>query len=90
MLNIQLDDNYTLTSDESNFILNKITINQKTKEPYVSSQSFFGDIEGVLQAYLTHTTRNSNSTSIEELLIEMRTTRRYIKTIIGSEKLMEV
>ena len=89
-MNIKLDENFRVTSDPNNFILNEIKISEKNKEEYVANQSFYGKLEDLFEAYFTKVIMNSKATDIGELLAEIRTTKRYIKTLLGAKSLWKI
>lgn len=47
-MEIKLNDNYVLTSDTYNYILNKITVNKNKNETYLVPIAYYGTIEKLI------------------------------------------
>jgi len=62
MINIQLDEDYTIQSDEHSFILSK-----RYGKRYVHT-AFFSDLQVLLQHYVQLCVRSSDVKTIQELI----------------------
>ena len=70
-MNIDLVDNYVLTSDPHNFILNERLTTQEGKnkgKQYLSVVGFYPTIAQALRGLVTKKLRNSDLTSAKDLL----------------------
>lgn len=87
-MNIRIDKDYKLTSDERNVILTKISIGQsgKSKGKEVESNvGYYGNIEHALNDYLRIKINTSQATSINELKAEIREVKQTIKNMMEDE-----
>jgi hypothetical protein len=87
-MNIRIDKDYKLTSDERNVILTKISIGQsgKSKGKEVESNvGYYGTIEHALNDYLRIKINTSQATSINELKAEIREVKQIIKKMLEVE-----
>lgn len=87
-MNIRIDKDYKLTSDERNVILTKISIGQsgKSKGKEVESNvGYYGTIEHALNDYLRIKINTSQATSINELKAEIREVKQTIKNMMEDE-----
>jgi hypothetical protein len=87
-MNIRIDNDYKLTSDERNVILTKISIGQsgKSKGKEVESNvGYYGNIEHALNDYLRIKINTSQATSINELKAEIREVKQIIKKMLEVE-----
>ncbi len=87
-MNIRIDNDYKLTSDERNVILTKISIGQsgKSKGKEVESNvGYYGNIEHALNDYLRIKINTSQATSINELKAEIREVKQIIKNMMEDE-----
>jgi hypothetical protein len=87
-MNIRIDNDYKLTSDERNVILTKISIGQsgKSKGKEVESNvGYYGNIEHALNDYLRIKINTSQATSINELKAEIREVKQTIKNMMEDE-----
>ena len=84
-MNIRIDKDYKLTSDERNVILTKISIGQsgKSKGKEVESNvGYYGTIEHALNDYLRIKINTSQATSINELKEEIREVKKTIQKMM--------
>jgi hypothetical protein len=87
-VNIRIDNDYKLTSDERNVILTKISIGQsgKSKGKEVESNvGYYGTIEHALNDYLRIKINTSQATSINELKAEIREVKKTIQRMMEDE-----
>ena len=87
-MNIRIDKDYKLTSDERNVILTKISIGQsgKSKGKEVESNvGYYGTIEHALNDYLRIKINTSQATSINELKAEIREVKKTIQRMMEDE-----
>lgn len=87
-MNIRIDNDYKLTSDERNVILTKISIGQsgKSKGKEVESNvGYYGTIEHALNDYLRIKINTSQATSINELKAEIREVKKTIQRMMEDE-----
>jgi hypothetical protein len=91
-MRVQLDDRFIITSDESNFILKEVRISEgeKTKGEIIETPvGYYGNLEHLFDAYLNKTLMKSNATEFAELLMEIRTVKRYIQSLLNLKGLWE-
>ena len=84
-MNIRIDDNYKLTSDERNVILTRVTIGQSGKsegEEIEKNIGYYGNIEHALSDYLKIKINTSEATSINELKAEIREVKKTIQGLL--------
>lgn len=72
-MRVQLDDKFVITSDENNFILKEGN----------NAVGYYGNLEQLFDAYLNKSLMKSDATELSELLIEFRTIKRYIQSILN-------
>jgi len=87
-MNIRIDNDYKLTSDERNVILTKISIGQSGKnkgKEVESNVGYYGNIEHALNDYLRIKINTSQATSINELKAEIREVKQIIKNMMEDE-----
>ena len=85
-MNIRIDDDYKLTSDERNIMLTKVQIGQSGKsegKEVETNVGYYGSIEHALNDYLRVKINTSAATSINELKAEIKEVKKTI------EKMME-
>jgi len=83
-MRIQIDDNFLMDTDDNNFILKEVKISngEKTKGEKVENiVGYYGKIEHLIEAYFTKQLLRSDATSFDELLVEVRSLRTYLKTL---------
>lgn len=84
-MNIRIDNDYKLTSDDRNVILTKVQIVQsgKTKgEEVYSNVGYYSNVERALNDYLRVKINTSQATSINELKAEIRKVNKTIKKMM--------
>lgn len=75
---IEIDDNYLVTNDgERNIILQR----SNSKGNY-QTVGYFSTVEDAFQAYARKRMVESEATSVEELLKELKDLREYIQSIL--------
>lgn len=92
MINIKLDDKYKITSDDNNYILMEIKTYDTGKnagQSYERPVGYYSKPEQVLEGYLDKTIKCCNVETLEDLLVEIRVTRQYIKSLFNAKKLWE-
>ena len=88
-MNIRIDNDYKLTSDDRNVILTKVSIGQsgKSKGKEVESNvGYYGTIEQALNGYLRIKTNTSEAMSISELKAEIREVKKTIERVMEDKK----
>lgn len=86
MVNIILDDKYTLTSDTMNYILEETKVIQggeKKGETYKTVFGYYSTIESALKRFKELKIRTSDAKSIKELLEISKETDKKIEKILG-------
>jgi len=78
--NIKVDDDYTIRSDDLNFILDKNMVSEQGKS-YGRTIGYYSSIENALLGFVKQRTLASNATSVAELIQEIRELNAYIKGI---------
>lgn len=85
-MNIKIDDNYKLTSDERNVILTKVSIGQsgKSKDKEVETNiGYYGTVRAALKDYKRITKNTSNATTIDELMQAIEKIDKKIDKVLG-------
>ena len=70
-MNIQLTDDYVMTSDAHNFILNKVAVAKTGKhagQPRLKSVAFYPSIEQLMDGLITLELRQSDARTLEGLI----------------------
>jgi bacterioferritin (cytochrome b1) len=83
-MNLQLDEKYFLETDENNFILKELKVNQKTKEKYKEAIAYQSTLEQIMTSYMNKLFKKSKATTVEELLGDIRATKRYIQILFDN------
>lgn len=85
-MNIVIDNEYSIQSDERNVILVRTKEAQRVKnagEVYNENVSYHATVQGALKDYLRVKTNLSEATSIQELLSEVKEIRKTINDVLG-------
>lgn len=82
-MNIQLEKGIILQSDESQFTLRKENGVDKNGDTTYRTLGYYSDLEQSLQGYLKYKTRTSDATTLQQVLNEIKTLKKYIKNISG-------
>lgn len=85
-MNINIDNEYGLRSDERNVILVRIKESKTGKnagEIYEENVTYHANVQGALKSYLRIKTNLSEATSIQELLDEVKETKKIIENVLG-------
>ena len=85
-MNIVIDNEYSIQSDERNVILVRTKEAQRGKnagEVYNENVSYHVTVQGALKDYLRVKTNLSEATSIQELLSEVKEIRKTINDVLG-------
>ena len=89
MLNIKLEKDILLTSDENQLLLKKeIGVNKEGKMRY-RILGFYATLEQSLNGYVKVKIKASEATTLKELLNEIKSLKEYIKKIANAEKGIE-
>ncbi|HHW91052.1 MAG TPA: hypothetical protein GX745_09145 [Clostridiales bacterium] len=86
MINIKLDDKYTLTSNSMNYIIEETKVIQdgsKKGETYKTVYGYYGTVEAALKGFKELKIRTSDAKSIKELLEVSKETDKKIEKILG-------
>ena len=84
-MDIRIDNDYKLTSDERNVILTKVQISQSGKskgQEVYTNIGYYGNIEHALNDYLRVKINTSQATSINELKAEIREVKKTIQKMM--------
>lgn len=85
-MNIKIDNEYTIQSDERNIILVRSKEAQRGKnagEVYTENVSYHATVQSALKDYLRVKTNLSEATSIQDLLNEIKEIRKTINDVLG-------
>jgi len=85
-MNIKIDDEYTLQSDDRNIILvrtKQVTKGENAGGTYEQNVSYLGSIQSALKDYLRIKINTSEATSIQELLNEVKEIKKTINNVLG-------
>lgn len=77
-MEIKICDNYRLTSDPYNIILEQRKVNKKNGQEYWTADSFYRTVEQALDALLQKRIRGSEATTLKELRNEVREAKEQI------------
>jgi hypothetical protein len=86
MVNIPLDDKYTLTSDSMNYIIEETKVIQdgeRKGEKYKTAYGYYGTVETALKGFKELKIRTSDAKSIKELLKVSKEIDKKIEKILG-------
>lgn len=90
-MNIKLDEQFRIVSDEYQFILQKLKIrNDKSKEQEKEAYknlSYHTSLEDLLSAYFRHRVVQSTAEDLKSLVREVRGVKQYIKDLIEQEEI---
>lgn len=84
-MRIELENDYVITSDSYNYVLNKKTISdgEKTKgEEILKPIAYHTTLHMVLKSYTDKVLLSSQATTLKELKNELTTIKDYIKSIL--------
>lgn len=85
-MNIKIDKEYTLQSDDRNIILvktNKVAKGKNAGETYDQNVSYHGTLQSALKDYLRVKTNSSEATTIQELLKEVKEIKKTIENVLN-------
>ncbi len=77
--------NYVITSESRNIILNKamtVQEGERAGEEYLSPIGFYSTVEQAMKAVGNHKIKQSEATSIKELMKEVREIRKLIEEVL--------
>ena len=86
MIDIQLDNKYSLVSDTLNYIIEETKVvkdGDRKGEEYKVIYGYYGTITSALKSYKDLKIRTSNAKSINEVLEVVKETDRKIEQILG-------
>ena len=86
MINIPLDDKYTLTSDSMNYIIEETKVIQdgdRKGETYKTVHGYYSTLESALKRFKELKIRTSDAKSIKELLEVCKEIDKKIEKILG-------
>ena len=90
-MNLILDERFRISSDKHNLVLEKYEdvkdretgqINQKWKDV-----GYYGTIEHVLNKYKNERIRDSEASSIEDLVVELKEMKLHISDVVKKENI---
>jgi|GEM_PF-3159406 len=84
-MNIKIDENYSLKSDDRNVMLVENKVKQEGKnigEPYENTIGYYGSVQAALKAYARLKTNLSEATSIKELLADVKRIDKKIEEVL--------
>lgn len=84
-MNIKIDENYKLTSDDRNVILVKTWIGQEGKSKGKEQKlnvGYYANVQGALKDYLRIKTNLSEATTIKELLADVDKIEKTIEEVL--------
>ena len=84
-MNLQLDEKYFLETDEKNYILKELKVNQKTNEEYKEAVAYQSTLEQIMTSYINKLFKKSDAETIEELIADIRTIKKYVKNLFSKE-----
>lgn len=86
MLNIQLDKKYRIVSDTSNYIIQAIGAVREGKNKgneTITVEGYYGSLESALKGYKKLLIRESDITTVDELLKALKRIDEKIENILG-------
>jgi len=88
-MNVQLDPQFRIVSDDKQFILQQVktkgNTSSKVGEEYVMNVAYASSLENALQSYVRHKTLQSNAQDLKSLIQEIRGLKQYIQNITEEE-----
>lgn len=84
-MNINIDNEYKLTSDSRSVILVKTWIGQEGKSKGVEQEAnvgYYANVQAALKDYLRIKTNLSNATTIKELLADVKKIEKTIEEVL--------
>lgn len=93
-MKIELDGQYYLETDESNFTLKELKVkgdkSKKGGDTYFITVGYYGTLQSVLKAYLKYAIRNSTYggkeiSTIEELIVKIESIESKIDKALASK-----
>lgn len=85
-MNIRIDDEYKIISDERNVILVRIKETKRGESAgntYEENVGYYANVQSALKKYLRVKTNLSNATSIQELLDEVKEFNKTIENVLN-------
>lgn len=67
-MNIRLTDDYRITSDPLQYILQHRMVHQKTKEEYWVNEGYYGSLETLFKGLVHHEIVSSDISSLPEII----------------------
>ena len=83
-MDIKLDDDYVLGSDNLQFILYKIRIGEKGESKdreFRDVAGYYATIDGALEGYVNEKLLSCEATTVKELLQYFRKLKKFIKEV---------
>ena len=84
-MEIKLNGGYVIKSDNIQFTLNKYYISNGTKskgKEVLKPVGYYTNLESVFKSYLNKKILDSNATNIEELVEDVKETKKYIVRVM--------
>ncbi len=84
-MNIKIDENYSLKSDDRNVILieNKVVQDGKNKgKEYEENIGFYPTVQAAMKGYLRLQTNKSDATTIKELIADVERIEKTIENTL--------
>lgn len=84
-MEIKLKGNYIITADSMTYMLSKWKMSEDNKgelKMRLTATTFHSTLENTLRAYKEKSVKNSNCTTIEEILILVKDLDQYIREVL--------
>ena len=90
-MNLILDERFRISSDKHNFILEKYEDVEDRKTGEIKQvwkdAGYYGSIEPILNRYTKERVRDSEASSVDDLIIELKEIKLHINNIVKRENI---
>lgn len=77
-MELKLNDSYVITTDQYNYTLNKILVNKKNGEEYLSPVGYYSNLNNLIDSLINKEVRESDVRSISDVLEVIEDVRKDI------------
>jgi hypothetical protein len=84
-MEIKLEENILLTSDENQFVLKKENGLDKKNETTYKTLGYYSTLPQALKGYVKHKTRVSQATTLQQVINEIEALENHINIKFGGE-----
>ena len=84
-MNIQLEKDIWLSSDEQGFTLKQFMRFDKNEEPVYKVLGYYSTLEQSLNGYTKYKTRTSEATTLQQVINEIQALKNHINLLVKGE-----